>query len=246
MIPPHKAVHIPCLKRFATFCFIALFLFVAGRAQETPVKISEQVALEFRQDSVSASSSYPFFLNPALRDVNDTVQQSEWAALEQFFNEAQQLALEDGVRFPWHLERTVTADYVAEDFVSLSVSEYSYSGGAHPNSFLSSYNFQLTSSETVLLELADLFAPDSAYLELLNTYIVTDLRAQGASDAVNGNLVLTDSQLSAFYANAEGLHFMFSPYAVGAYVEGAFFVTVPYPVLASVIHAQSPLARFGD
>ena len=241
MTNPLKALITFQVRLFAVLfiCWLSL-----AWAQDAAVTEFREVALTFNQEAVAVSATYPFFLDPAMQAVNNTVQQEEMDASSWFLREGQSAALEGYLTIPWELERSVASEYVAADFVSLSVNTYSYAGGAHPNVFFSTYNFSVNDGETTRLALADFFAPGSNYLELLNGHIASDLTAQEASRALDNELRLSEEELADVYANAEGLQFMFAPYAVGAYVEGAFFVTVPYDVLAPIIHEESPLSRF--
>ena len=55
---------------------------------------------------------------------------------------------------------------------------------------------------------------------------------------------LQEGDLAAFSLLPKGLRFAFSPYQVGPFVQGSFFVMMPYKALASHIDPEGPLVRF--
>lgn len=97
----------------------------------------------------------------------------------------------------------------------------------------------------MLLNLSDLFTPESNFIKTLSDYCINDLGKQNAGLVVNGELEeLKASDLKMFVGSPRGITFTFAPYAVGSYVEGSYFVLVGYGELESIINPKGPLKQF--
>ncbi len=82
-------------------------------------------------------------------------------------------------------------------------------------------------------------------MNVLSEYIIKDLKQQKASWIVNGEIKsLKENEIGPFALTPAGIRIAFAPYAVGSYAEGAYFVTLRYESLQSVIDPTGPLAKF--
>lgn len=120
--------------------------------------------------------------------------------------------------------------------VVLSVSEYA-SGAAHPNSFVLSFVFDTQTGEK--LALADLFKPESEYLDVLSRESRDRIKEQ-LSDFYEEEWVNTGTDpilenFQVFYPTETTLHLMFNPYQVASYSDGIIEIDIPYTALGSVL-----------
>ena len=55
---------------------------------------------------------------------------------------------------------------------------------------------------------------------------------------------LKEDEIGPFALSPRGIQFAFAPYAVGPYSDGAFFVTVAFNDLQTIIDPKGPLSEF--
>ena len=111
-----------------------------------------------------------------------------------------------------------------------------YTGGAHGMYYVQAYNLLIEGGQTKQLTLADLFKPDSGYVEALSRFCLDELKKKEASNIVDGAITaLTADQHSSFAVSRAGITVFFAPYAVASYAEGAFEVTVPWDIVAPML-----------
>jgi hypothetical protein len=132
-----------------------------------------------------------------------------------------------------------------DSFLALEFRLWSYwAGAAHPNQQTKTLNFLLQNS--LLLELDDLFVPETRYLDSLSKYCVTDLHAHQSPSLKSNSVGENDKWIlrgaGPQYRNFEkfllvkgGLRVFFDPYSVGSYAEGRREVFMPLSVLGGLL-----------
>ena len=118
--------------------------------------------------------------------------------------------------------------------LSLRVFGWEDSGGAHGNWGVYGMYFIRVGELVTELNLEDLFKEDSDWFSTLSRLIIGGLREQEASGAMGEDFALNRVDLT-FTISDRGLVFLFSPYEVGSYAEGSFFVTVPWGALRPML-----------
>ena len=123
-----------------------------------------------------------------------------------------------------------------------------YLGGAHPNSYVTAFNY--SPRENRALELEDLFQEESDYKSVIldyvweqlvnnpNTYMSVAAGTDGETTLVTKDLLRGDfdAELSRFFIDSDGLLFVFDPYQVAPYAAGIIEVKVPYSDLEDIIN----------
>jgi hypothetical protein len=124
-------------------------------------------------------------------------------------------------------------EYMSDNFVSYLYLNYEDTGGAHPNSYYSSFVFN---QEGAQVELNDLFVAGSDQLErisLLSSIQVTaEMKKRLEMDDVSGSIFAEGLAANAenfqnFVIDGDTLAIFFPPYQVAAYAAGTFEVRIP-------------------
>jgi len=148
----------------------------------------------------------------------------------------------------WAVERKVTLAFQHPKVLTLTASDYSYTGGAHPLMVELLASFDLAQGRPLML--SDLLR--SGYPEPLTALVEAELkRVRGLDPETNlldegffleEGFRLTDN----FAVLADGLRFYYNPYEIGPYVLGPTDLTVPYAALAEWIPEDGILATLTE
>ncbi len=211
-------------------------------------KVADFVSSEVRQGmTIDSSYSIPFFLSssPAYRDISGKLEKEMVSEQSKFLKEAREFFLNQTSAAGWQQSINYTIEYYSDDLLSMSGESFSYTGGAHGNTFFISSNYWIKDGKAVQLKLPDLFLPNSGYMKLLSDFCMNDLRKKGAGWVVNGDLKeFKEEDLGVFAISPRGVMFAFAPYAVGSYAEGPYFVEIGYGELGGVLNPNGPLKKF--
>jgi hypothetical protein len=125
--------------------------------------------------------------------------------------------------------------------ISTLVTHYTFTGGAHGTTDYLPLTWTWLDGAPFRMDLPDLFTDPAAALTAIKAACAEDLASQGASEAK-----LLAGKPAEFFHNfalsRSGLMLAFAPYAVGAYGEGAYAVTIPWAKLAPWIDTKGALA----
>lgn len=115
-------------------------------------------------------------------------------------------------------------------------------GAAHPGLYSITLNYDLGQGKE--LTLADLFLPNSNYLELISNYCIAELSKQPFFDVTSSEGAQpTLENYRNWNITSEGLMITFDEYQVAPYAAGPQKVIVPYSELQAVINPQGALAK---
>ena len=163
----------------------------------------------------------------------------------------------------WTLERDYAAtSVVAGRYISILRTDYSFTGGAHPNTTLETLLWDEQTRKRISIRpfFIDLSDNSRAMVEILNAVIsslTVEKKERGTFDA-NDNEWFKSLQPSLFKIGAvvlepstetgksAGLTFHYSPYAVGPYAEGAYTAFVPWRILRPYLSAEGLAIFAGD
>lgn len=161
----------------------------------------------------------------------------------------------------WTMERDYSVtSIVANRYVSILRTEYSYSGGAHPNTNFETllWDEQLRKRISIRPFFHDLGDNSRAMVEIQNAVmssLTAEKKERGTFEPNDNNWYkgLEPSLLkigpvtlepSTERGKASGLTFHYSPYAVGAYAEGSYTAFVPWRILRPYMTPEG-LSVFG-
>lgn len=130
---------------------------------------------------------------------------------------------------PWEVGYASTVGLRSNDVISGYSEFYFYTGGAHPNREYHGHNFGMIGGKPTRLGFGHLMSVRMAPEALASQLVLPKLKAMGASGVVDGSVsTLSREQTDNFVMTPAGITWLFSPYEVGSYAEGHFFVKVPW------------------
>jgi Deacetylase PdaC len=141
-----------------------------------------------------------------------------------------------------------------DNLVSIEMEEYSYSGGAHPNTTLWTVNYDLKANKQ--LSLADVFQPKAEYKSTIAEFVVKNIniraeqierdeaRRDGRQPEKRDEPLMTADQLpeiDAWAVSPKGLAIYFDfPHAIAVFDK----TVVPYSVIQAYLRTDGPAASF--
>jgi Protein of unknown function (DUF3298)/Deacetylase PdaC len=162
----------------------------------------------------------------------------EYKNFKKEFPEAQQ---------EWAIEREAINNFSDDNILSCSFREYSYLGGAHPNSFLSFKNFNLKSGEVI--KLSDVLI--EGYQNELNNIAEPIFRKEKEltpeENLTQAGFWFDDDKFSLnsnFSISKDGLTFYYNSYEITAYAYGPTKLFIPYNSIEKLIKADGFLAGY--
>ena len=117
-----------------------------------------------------------------------------------------------------------------------------FDGAAHPYHYSKTLNYDLEAGQE--LHLADLFLPDSNYLQVLSDYCRAELMKRDiAFDAFTTGAEPTEENYRSWNITPGGLLITFDEGQVGPYAAGPQEVLIPYSQLGDIIKPDGPLTH---
>lgn len=133
------------------------------------------------------------------------------------------------------LEITASAAFNSKGILTVFVGNYSYTGGAHPNSFLKYFVFDLSTGKT--LKTADIF--EQGFEKKLNKMIEKKFRKQyELSDDKPLTEILFENKIefnNNFAITKEGIEFLYNKYEIMAYVYGPAEIKFSFEELKGLV-----------
>jgi len=150
-----------------------------------------------------------------------------------------QEVIEEAKKHGWPLRTgSVYTEYEARindnQTMSISVTYYQYTGGAHGISFKETVNLDLVNEKELLLQ--ELFAGSAAYKQVLTDELLkqmTNEKDDLFAEAVRDFKATDDLK---FYLTDEAIVFYFNPYEIAPYARGIVEYEVPYDSLQDVLN----------
>jgi len=147
----------------------------------------------------------------------------------------------------WFIERSGTVKFFNNDFISLVFSEYTYLGGAHPNSYTMFSVLDLNNGNKITLE--DIFI--AGYKPILNEIAEKEFRKLkelgGNEDLDEAGFWFEDNRFSIndnFVLSDEGLTFYYNNYEITAYAYGPTELIIPLAKIGELMKEGGVSAEF--
>lgn len=147
----------------------------------------------------------------------------------------------------WQAEQGYSLYRPGPNAITVALSFWAYTGGAHGYGSTSCTLVDLHTGKTVAPE--DVFAAGTPWLKELVAIVGADLKKQfvenpGFEDALQPNkLTKTVNSSGRFCWQADRLQLYFNQYEVGPYSSGPYTVDIPYSRLKPLLRTGGPIAR---
>lgn len=129
--------------------------------------------------------------------------------------------------------------YASTKILSIESENYDWQGAVHPNTWTSSYCFDVSTGD--LLYLADVFTDEVKARKVVEEHILDTITKEPYKDALLDDYeayvadVMTEN---TFYLNEKGLVVICNPYMVTAYAAGTIEVQIPYGELKDAMNEK--------
>jgi hypothetical protein len=170
-----------------------------------------------------------FLLTPLFGESNS---KSIDESVQDFFDEYELMKNElQDYNIPWALEKDIVIENTMKNSISISSLIYSFTGGAHPNTFKSLYSFNLIDGNEILLNnIIDTTKYDSfinyaekSFRNSLNIH--ADSSFQSAGYWFDDGFYLPEN----FMIVESGLYFLYNAYEIAPYALGATELKLQFP-----------------
>ena len=139
---------------------------------------------------------------------------------------------------PWEMECNGTVLFLSDRIFSLQISNYKFTGGAHPNTITSMLNYDLEKGSTI--QLSDLVIDWQNFNHIAEKYFrrSKDMDAQLPLEN-SGYFWGEDFKLSNNFAITEaGILLYYNTYEIAPYVGGITSFVIPFEELEKIIHPE--------
>jgi len=190
--------------------------------------------------------TYPLFNNPewdeVVRGIYNSSEEEDFSSVEDYMDNF--IALSDEMNSDvdfasaWFQEVVISVEPQLEgaQTISFSNSWYEYSGGAHPNSYLTYSNHDVLNKQVI--ELEDLLVPGAmAKLTAVGNTIFRKQEGLTPTQSLE-NYSFENNKFSLntnFLITEEGLMFFYNTYEIRSYAEGPMELLLPYASLKGIL-----------
>jgi hypothetical protein len=153
----------------------------------------------------------------------------------------------EGVRLraPYFRTEDWELAFLGDEAVSLKCRLSFYTGGAHPNTEYGAENRVLSGGVSQEVRLTDLFLQDAPVFAELSRLCTKELARQRAPWVLDGSAKLfAQAKAHPFTLSPAGITFIFAPYVVGPYSNGAYSATVPWSAIEPMLNPAGPARYF--
>lgn len=180
--------------------------------------------------------------------VNDDIKNTFDELANEFFNDYREYKNEVPESYmAWYIERFGSVIFYNEDFISLRVTENSFLGGAHPNSYTSLTVLDLNNGNKTSLD--DIFI--EGYNRDLNKIAEQEFRKMKElkeyEDLEEAGFWFDDNKFNInnnFALSDEGLTFYYNNYEITAYAYGPTELIIPMAKISQLIKDGGILSEF--
>lgn len=148
-----------------------------------------------------------------------------------------------GAGVPYEMDLGYATGVLRPRLISVLLSTYAYTGGAHGNTGFVFKNFAMVGGKAVPLKLADLFRTRIIPREAVSRLVIAKLKKQeGATWVRDGEVkALSAEQAEQFKVTDKGLEYVFAPYEMGPYVSGPISCLLKWSELKPHLDPNGPL-----
>lgn len=125
---------------------------------------------------------------------------------------------EDYVKYQYEVYINNEVTYDKNNIISIVITKYEFTGGAHGMTYLDSYNYNLLTGEKLTLK--DMFKPDIDYKEIVNNFIQKEINSNPEIYFKGDEAFKGISEDQPFYIEDDGIIIYFGLYEIAPYYVG--------------------------
>lgn len=217
---------------------LALLVLSYGSAQ-ADLKFTWKNVISTKKNRWEAKARFPQFqgTSAVVKLANANISKVARADLADFLKYAKE-PRPAGMPSSWEFDSESEVAYTSASLISLNLRTYNYSGGAHPNTSFTLLNYGIVGGRAKRLQLSDVVLRPK---DLMGGLVLEKLNAVKKSRDIEALTSIDAEYANAFLVTRSGITWMFQPYAVGAYVEGAYEIKCSWAELAGYVRPNGPL-----
>lgn len=116
-----------------------------------------------------------------------------------------------------------------------------YTGGAHPNSYIKVFTFAVIGGRTKSLTLSDVLLRGKRATDFSKSVLLPAINQAKKEREADPASSLTVDQLNSFVIHSEGLTWHFAPYELGPYTEGGYEIKLTWAQMKGYIDPAGPV-----
>jgi Protein of unknown function (DUF3298)/Deacetylase PdaC len=147
----------------------------------------------------------------------------------------------------WEIERLIEVKNQTDKILSVEYSDYSFLGGAHPNTFVSFSNYILTNGEEISLDDCFVKGYETQLNSVAEKIFRQDKKLSMNSDLSSAGYWFDEDKFELndnFAILKEGMLFYFNSYDIAPYAAGPTEINIPYSEIAQLILPDGHLSEF--
>lgn len=135
----------------------------------------------------------------------------------------------------WAIEIKADIVYQSNDLLSFSFENYSFTGGAHPNTFIMYYNYSFQTNK--LLRLEDIVSDTIALTRVAESIFRTQYQVAEGQDLADKGFWFDDGfRLNQNFAwTGNHIIFRYNPYEIGPYAMGSHEIRIPVEAVKNIL-----------
>ncbi len=150
----------------------------------------------------------------------------------------------------YEYDRSMRVTYASPRLISAHIDGFNDTGGAHPNTFSGDVTIDVEQGrEATFADLLDEAGAKAVFAYCLKSVIAAKTARMGADAPLSAadlkelakNVAAETGKLTTWSFSADKATVTYDPYAVGAYVEGAYRCEIPYSALKPLAKPSFPL-----
>ena len=187
-----------------------------------------------------------------LKDALHEFALSEKADMEEFMGNVNdslaEYAPDESETLPWYYEADVSVKRADREILSFITTDYSYLGGAHPNTGIKGYAYDVKTGEA--LQLKDIVTDYDAFCEAVYTALDGHENREGFFDEYRETaeeILNSDGEFAlGWYLTSDALKILFNEYDLGPYALGQVEVTLAYADYPELLKADYRTELYGS
>jgi hypothetical protein len=245
------------MKKIIFILFIFLFPFFNSYSQELNIT-NEMIKESNPHYHYDIDVTYPevdfgpealMGLRGIASDINNSIDTMITSRINSFRDDAMDFGYDTNIKANSSLEITYETLNSSSSLLSFNFNIFYYfSGAAHPMTEVSSFNYGINSGG--ILELPDLFAANSNYIEFLSRFSINELKQKlkeaGIDDSgwIEQGAGPKPENFSVWNIKEDTLLITFNAYRVGPYAIGIQEVVVPLRDIKDMLDPDGPLGYY--